>query len=432
MNKRKKLWGVTISLFLQALSMSAQQMLTLDDLFRMADNQSQQIRISKTSVLGAEEAVKSAKSQRLPDVETELSIGYLGDGALSDRDFTNWTHVDNPHFTNNFALKVQQIVWSGGAITVGIRMAELGKEMAELDLRHNREEVRFIIAGQYLDLCRLKNHQTVVEENITLTDTLIQNTQARIEAGTALQNDVTRYELQRENLLLQSQKLTDAMSIICHQLSTTLHTQIHQEQINAMEIPADFGSVDWQQLAANENIGIHQAATAIRMSEQKLELKHSELLPKVAIVAENHFDGPITIEVPVIDKNFNYWFAGIGIQYSLSSLWKSNKAVGKARYDLQQAQERHTLAMEGVNKAVQAAYTNFLTAQTELRTQQKSVELATEHYRITSNRYTNGLCLMTDMLDASNTKLSAELALVNARINILYHYYQLKYISSTL
>ena len=199
-----------------------------------------------------------------------------------------------------------------------------------------------------------------------------------------------------------------------------------------MEIPSDFGSVDWQQLAANENIGIHQAATAIRMSEQQLKLKHSELLPKVAIVAENHFDGPITIEVPVIDKNFNYWFAGIGIQYSLSSLWKSNKAVGKARLCLQQAQEQRTLAQESVNKAVQAAYTDYLTAQTELRTQQKSVELATEHYRITNNRYTNGLCLMTDMLDASNTKLSAELALVNARISILYHYYQLKYISSTL
>ena len=432
MNRRKKLGGLAMLLALQTFPLSAQQVLTLDDLFRMADEQSQQLRISQTAILSAEESIKSAKSQRLPELSAELSIGYLGDGALGDRDFTNWMHVDNPHFTNNFALKAQQVVWSGGAITSGIRMAKLGKEMAELDLRHNREEVRFIIAGQYLDLCRLKNQHAVVVENIALTDTLINNTLARIETGTALQNDVTRYELQRENLLLQSQKLTDAMTIICHQLSTTLHTEISAQQVSLPNAPTIWSTTDWQQMAKNENIGIQQASAAIRMSEQELKQKRSALLPNVAIVAENHFDGPITIEVPVIDKNFNYWFAGIGIQYSLSSLWKHNKAVSKARLDLQQAQEQHALAQEEVNKAVQAAYTNFLTAQTELNTQQKSVELATEHYRITSSRYSNGLCLLSDMLDASNTKLSAELALVNAQINILYNYFQLKYITSSL
>jgi outer membrane protein TolC len=60
------------------------------------------------------------------------------------------------------------------------------------------------------------------------------------------------------------------------------------------------------------------------------------------------------------------------------------------------------------------------------------VELATQNYRIIQNRYTEGLALITDMVDAANVKLDAELALVNARINVIYNYYQLKYISNTL
>ena len=69
---------------------------------------------------------------------------------------------------------------------------------------------------------------------------------------------------------------------------------------------------------------------------------------------------------------------------------------------------------------------------TDLRTQEKSVELADQNYNVTSNRYKNDLALLTDMLDASNMKLSADLNLVNARINVVYSFYKMKYITHTL
>ena len=189
---------------------------------------------------------------------------------------------------------------------------------------------------------------------------------------------------------------------------------------------------DWQHEASISNASLQQAALGTHISQQQLRLKRSAMLPKVAIVAENHFDGPITIEIPVLNNNFNYWFVGIGIQYQLSSLFKSNKSVKKAKFDLRSAQEQQVLAAEHINNAVQAAYTNYLTSNVELQTEEKSVQLAQENYNVTANRYSNGLCLLTDMLDASNQKLSADLALVNARINKLYNYFKLKYISNTL
>jgi outer membrane protein len=39
---------------------------------------------------------------------------------------------------------------------------------------------------------------------------------------------------------------------------------------------------------------------------------------------------------------------------------------------------------------------------------------------VVQNRYQNDLALLTDMVDASNMKLSAEMALVNARISMLF------------
>ena len=149
-------------------------------------------------------------------------------------------------------------------------------------------------------------------------------------------------------------------------------------------------------------------------------------------MAEEHLDGPITIEVPVLDNNFNYWFVGIGVKYNISSLFKSNKKVKQARLQTRQAMEQQTLAREQVENAVQAAYTDYLTSFTELQTHKKKTELARQNYDVTDNRYRNELALLTDMLDASNTRLDAELGLVNARIDVIYNYYKMKYLTHTL
>ncbi len=81
---------------------------------------------------------------------------------------------------------------------------------------------------------------------------------------------------------------------------------------------------------------------------------------------------------------------------------------------------------------VKEAYIRFREAFTVYDTQEKSLELAEQNYKVINNRYLNDLALITDMLDASNFKLSAELQVVNARINILFNYYKLKKASGNL
>ena len=97
-----------------------------------------------------------------------------------------------------------------------------------------------------------------------------------------------------------------------------------------------------------------------------------------------------------------------------------------------QSRQQVELVQENIDKAVQADYVNVQTAMTAMDTQLKQVELAEEHYRVTKSRYDSGLALLTDMLDASNMKLSADMELVNAQIKLLYNFYKLKYSTSTL
>lgn len=408
----------------------------LEEMFRLADENSQRIQVYQTGKDAAEAALQAAKAQRLPDINASLSASYLGDGKLWDRDFSNPMTTDMPHFGNNFSLEAQQVIYAGGAINSGIELAELGRQSAELDWQKNRQEVRFLLTGYYLDLYKLYNQIQVLEKNLELTRQVITNMRARREQGTVLQNDITRYELQEETLKLQLAKVNDACKIINHRLVTTLHlpenTEIQPDTTLLEEQIRTLSEKEWQSLAEQSNIDLQQTQVSIRINEQKVKLERSERLPKIALVAAEHLDGPITIEVPVLDNNFNYWYIGIGIKYNFSALFKNNHKLKQAKLNVKRAQETHLLMQEQIENSVQASFVDFLTAFTDLKTQQKSVELADQNYDVTSNRYQNDLALLTDMLDASNTKLSADLSPVNARINVIYNYYKMKYVTHTL
>ena len=414
----------------------SQVVTSIEELFLLADENSTSIQAYRTGMKAADQTLKAAKAQRLPDINTSVSASYLGDGRLWDRGFGYTTRIDMPYFGNNFAIEAQQVIYAGGAINSSIRLAELEQQLAELEWQKNRQEIRFLLAGYYLDLYKLNNQLQVLQKNLELTEQMIAHMEARRREGTVLQNDITRYELQRETLKLQLAQVTDARTILNHRLVTTLHlpegTEITPDTTLLEHQVQTLAEDDWQALAMQSHIGLRQAEAVVHISEQKVQLERSARLPQVALVAADHLDGPITIEVPVLDNNFNYWYVGVGVKYSLSSLFKNGSKLKQARLNVRRAQESQRLVAEEVENVVQAGYTNFLTSFTDLRTQENSVRLANQNYDVTSNRYRNEMALLTDLLDASNMKLSADLGLVNARINVLYNYYKMKYLTHTL
>ena len=170
--------------------------MTLTALYNLADQQSQKVRVSEVALQAASEGVAAAKSALLPSVDLNLQGSYTGNAFMLSRGFsTDGTtdyivpgmgaipvangKQDTPHWGNSFTAQVSQVVYAGGAIRSGIRMAELGEKMAELDVEKNRQEVRFLLTGYYLDLYKLGNHIEVVRQNIALTQKEIDQMKAR-------------------------------------------------------------------------------------------------------------------------------------------------------------------------------------------------------------------------------------------------------------
>ncbi len=415
---------------------------TIDDLFTQLERNDAELQVARTALEVASEGVIASRRQRLPDIDVGVSASFIGNIAIMDRDFSNVVWYDAPHYGNRFSLAVNQMLYTGGALTAGVRMAELEQALTAQQLALTGQQRRFVAVGLFLDLYTLANCIGVFVENIALTRTLIVDIAAMEEQGLALRNDVTRYELQLSNLLLGKRKVEDLMRVKNRELcvmiglaeGTTIvpevdETLLARETMLKARLTNDN---DWQGMAIEYSPQRRMASLSTELSEQGVRMARSELLPKVNVFAVESLEGPITFEIPAIDSNLNTWYLGVGLSWGLGALYKGRHKLRAARTALRESREQELVVGDRLSNAVFAAEVDYEQSFVELATRRDGVRLAQENYDVVNERYLNQLALITDMLDASNTKLNAELSVVNAQINTIYQLYKLKYVSGTL
>ena len=437
MNNLRLLTGL-LSIILSGGGVCAygQSVITLEEIFETAEANSTQLRPSISAQIEAEREISVARSGRLPDINASLSLSYIGDGFTTKRNFSDYQKAPIPHFGNGLAVNITQPVYTGGAVTNAIELAELKSTAARYATDFQRDNIRFQLTGFYLDIYKCNNLRIVIENNIAAAQKVLKEMRARYEQGTALQNDITRYELLVSNLELQLVKINNTIEILNTNLVTIAglpdNTVIVPDTlILERSLPKD-GVAWWQGEAEQNSPALSLARSEVDINRKAESLVRSERLPKIGLQAGWNIDGPILVEVPPINRNLSYWYVGVGVSYNISSLYKTNKALAKSQAATRQAIEQFEVARENLSLAVNADHVRYLEAYEELKTQQKSVELAERNYNTTSTRYSADMALITDLLDAANSKLDAEQQLVNARINIIYYYYKLLFTSGKI
>jgi len=408
----------------------------LDELFALADSCSRRIKVSEAVAKAAKTSIDVSKNAFLPDVKVDAMATYMGDAWVSDRDFTNGQTFSSPHFGNSFSLEVSQVLFAGGAIANKIKATQIEWKIAELGVRGERQCVRFLLTGYYLDLYKSYNILTIYEKNIEQTRQVIDVMKAKVSSGIALDNDITRYELQLQNLLYRKTELEGRILIYNSQLVMTLGLP------KETEIIPDSSMLDWKSKSYTENElqdmailhypSLEQSQLKIALEQKRLKIVQAGLMPKLSFVAADNLKGPITYEIPTLNNNINIWYMGVRLSYDIGNLYKTPKEKARENQALCQAEEQYAANQEQVSMGVKEAYIDYKNAFELLRTQKKSLQLATENRDMISKQYMSGLALIIDILDADDLKLSAEIQEANAQINIIYNYYKLLYVTGTL
>lgn len=414
----------------------AQRVISPEEIFDIAEAHSVRLKPYLTAEQEARHEVSVARAAYLPDVNANLSVSYLGDGFTTGRRFNDKQAAPIPHLGNGLAFTLNQPIYAGGALKGAVDLAALKEKASAYSADCQRSKMRMDLTAFYLDLYRNTNRRSVVEANIAAAKKVLADMHARYIHGTALATDITRYELLLSQLELQLVNINDNIDIINDNLVTLAGMPpstiiIPDTTILQRSLPVD-DVAQWLESAEANSPTLQLARTGVAISRKTEDIVGAERLPKISLRAGWSIDGPILTEVPPINRNLSYWYAGIAVSYNISSLYKTNKAVAKSRIATRKAQDDLEAAAEDISVAVRSTNVRYLEAYHQLTTQEKNVELAERNYSVVATRFSADMALITDMLDAANARLEAQQNLADARINLIYYYYQLLFISGKL
>jgi outer membrane protein TolC len=396
-----------------------------------------EVTTARQQVKVAQQGEQVAQTAKLPDFSLDAGVNYLGDITIMNRDYSHAMRAAVPHLNTTLELSLYQPLYTGGAITACIEMAEASTRLSKNTLEQTRQATSMRAIACFLELFKATNLRQVYDENIAMTSHLLEEMRARYEQGVVLKNDITRYELRLSTLNYDRLTINNRIGVLNRDLCLLLGLDTQSEVTAVLDddlqqLPAVLDKASWVQTSLDNALSLK----ALDVQRDLNSLQRRQLIadrrPKIGFIAVDNLTGPITFEIPAINSNYNVWFFGLNLKYNLSSLFKTGKSLTKNRYERDAIDAGRRATEERLTQTVDDNYTQYAQAYKMLSTETKNVELATENYRLVENRYNHQLALLTDMLDASTAKLDAEVRLVNARVNIIYYYYQLKYNSGTL
>ena len=402
------------------------QRLSVDELFKLGQQtySAKGYRILEMSV---EEQLKSAKSRFLPDLQVEAEAGYWGQPV----------YTGGPHWQQNYGIQMSQPIYHGGGIKQNINLASIKQEVARLQSVANEADLRLELLGYYCNLLNLWEQKKVREKNIEKSQLRYNDVRNMYEKGVVTRNDVLRSSLQLSEDSLGYRNVINDISILSFRLATILGLDDRRPVLPDTTLAGYLKEMDtllpmdsYIELAYGKQPEMLIARQRIKHAETELKLIRASNFPSIDFVAGYALSRPQARTFQ--NRYYNNWNIGLCLSYTFSALYKNkHNQLGKKQDILYYQNEESKKAQElAIN--INNCYVKHKEARDNIRILQHSVVQARENYRILWNRYRNQLSILTDLLDANNVMLEAELQLTIARVDCIYTYYRLMHACGNL
>ena len=409
--------------------------LTANEVAELALQNHQQLKVSAQNIDIAKQNTNVVKLQKLPNITASTSQFYLGDAIAIDKDFSGSTNIPMPHYGSTYGVQATQLIFKGGLVNKSIELAGLREQLSELDLEKNKQDVKFLVISNYLDVYKILNQQKVFQSNKKLAQERLKNIQKFYQQGMVTRNEVIRGELAIKNLDQGILTLVNNKQILNYNLNLALGLPSDTEilPVESLENKEQGIGIDFYlNLAHQNNPLLKSAQTNVNVADKNIEIIKTDKMPAISGFGGYTVQRPITTRNPVLDMYSGGWQTGISLSYNIDNLYKTKERVKLGELQKNQANDAVTLALQNVDMGVNAAYIKYQESIQQAEILNDAKKLAEENYKITEAKYLNQLAVQAEMIDAQNQKLQSELDYANAEINMLYQYYSLLKSTGTL
>ncbi|SEN03583.1 Outer membrane protein TolC [Chryseobacterium taichungense] len=426
---------LALALFVGIANANAQEKktLTLDEAVQLGIQNSKNLKIDAAKIEEATADLLEAKNRQLPELKVSGSYMYLPIKPNINIKLPGVSGDSGPvvHQVAYGSANLSVPIYSGGRIKYGIESAKYLVEASKLSTENDKVAIAYNVAQAYNNLFKANQSIKVLEENLSASQQRDETFLKMENNGLIARNDRLKANLQTSNIELQLLEAKNNYNIANINMDLLLGlpetTEIDVDQ-NYIDEGNDVKTVDYYINTAREN---RKDLQALSMQRQAAALgtkaAKAENLPSIAFTG-----GYVAADIPKFLTIYNAVNVGVGISYNLSNIWKENSSLKQSKAREMQLSATNELLNDNIKLDVNREYQNTDYSKKRIAVFEKSAEQANENYRITKNKYDNGLATMTELLDADAAQIAANVGVINAKADAALAYRKLLQTTGTL
>lgn len=422
---------IALSLFLGMAYTHAQEkkQLSLDEAVKLGIQNNKSLKVDAAKIEAATADLLEAKNRQLPDFKLSGSYMRLTNANvdlkfLQETGATANTTTTSPTSALIGQASLSMPLYAGGRIKYGIESAKYLVEASKLTTENDKIAIAYNVAQAYNNLFKANQSIKVLEENLTASSKRDETFLKLENNGVIARNDRLRANLQTSNIELQLLEAQNNYNIATINMDLLLGlpdaTELELDP-NYMEEIQEVKPVSYYLTEAQGNRKDLQSLDQQRKAANLgSKVAKAENLPTVALTG-----GYVAANVPKFLTLYNAINIGVGIEYNLANLWKQNSSLKQSQAREMQLSATNEQLTDEIKLDVNREFQNTNYSKQRISVFEKTAVQANENYRITKNKFDNGLATMTELLDADAAQISANVGVINAKADAALAYRKL-------
>jgi len=394
------------------------QSLSVTQCREMALAHSETIKRGQNAISRAELDRQIAGNAMLPQLD-----GSLMGVVAKDNDIMGYTLQMRGVYLAGLTLT--QPIYVGGKIVTGKKLAQIGKDCAELNAQRDRAQVIADVDNAYYSLLAVRSKLDVLAAYRTQLEALHSTVETSVKAQMATENDLLRIDAKLSEILYQQQKATNGEQlcrmVLCNAIGLDLGTAV---TLADTVLPSTLPSLLDRDISQRPEVQLLNKQIEAR--ELQVKMERAEMLPTVALQLGYSYYGNIKMKGSVLAEDGNYYpfskeyhgdvpMAMLSVQIPLWHWGTERKKMKQAQLDVEDArldlEENSRLMRIEAEQAARNVQDSF----TMIETAKRGLEQAQENLRVMRLKHEHAMATLTDVLDAHAQWQQAQSNLIEAR-----------------
>ncbi|MBE0425944.1 MAG: TolC family protein [Nitrospirae bacterium] len=402
---------------------------SLEDMYRIALERAERIKISEEDLYIAEREKEKAVSVLFPRLSAFWD--YTKFSEEKSATFAERFITLQPDYSTSWGLKLDQSMSLSGREITALKISKENIKRSEYDLYAVTEEYLLSVASAYYDILRAKRAFEIAKANAERLTKHRDAATTRLKVGEVTKTDLLRAEAElsgaKSDMVRAENSLKLAKAILARIAGLTGDYEIKEpgvtEPLEGYVLPY------LKEKALSERAELKSMNLQKKIAEDQVKYTKGAYWPDISI--EGAYVGrdedpasPFFLKEAIYGKlmlNFPFFEGGL-----------RRAEVNEAKARQRQAGLSYEDLIKTINIEVENAYLEFQTQKMVIKSIEDEVTFARDNYNAVSKQYEFGLANSIDVIDANTLLLTSERQLSDAGYFYQLSILRLKRVTGTL